>query len=714
MLEISNEDIMEQTEASAAAILKGTGALLESVFLRKSYPILEQRVGRVYPYEVRIPKSIKAMLEGDFEPSKVITVEKPFEGPYSHMWFGDATDGVALRCGYKNGDSRYINDVVLGDAYVHGVMGGATGQGKSVALNSMIYGICYEYAPWEVRLTLSDAKIVEFKSIALNTPLPHIDTVAATGDADYLLSVLETKRQEMNDTQQVFTAAGKKFGKDVKNIIAFRKVTGLMLPQNILIFDEFQTMYKVAEKLAGKVSSEIDLFARLGRSAGYHLLLASQELGTDIPTATLNNITVRAALGCQPGVSEMILGNDEAKTNLGKKGYLIFNLSSQNHDKSDNSLVRVPFIDSETREIYAATSDMAKAVGVEKTINFYDEQSFMREQEYEDWLHALPRAADKLYLGEPAFIMSGDLKAVSLDLDGNDVENICILTANITHQLRMVKMLMLNVRMHSNVNNLVLCLNDQFSSKIHAEQLSPKFYYTNRSYDKNPVIDIARSLIYRRRLCLEADSMVFDSVKYTDESDRIFYTVYEKGSEMDTITYRSRFFYVYGLLCEDEQFVKAFGLVGMSAEAAFEQRREIAKNCLDLYSTYSADESKLELKAVPPIYVWILGIDKLLGIGRDANSRKLDDFKKLLLDAYTANMRFIVATTTMEELSAVHTAFRWYLLDDATMKETNRIKCDDYPAQKGAGLAVLYDLTDKSNPCKKFKKMIMNDELPPL
>ena len=714
MIEISNEDIMEQTEKCVTAILKGTGALPESRFIAKAFPVLERRVNRVYPYQVKIPKSIDAMLQGDFEPERILTIEKPFEGPYCHMWFGDATDGVALRCGYKNGDSRYINDVELGDANIHGVMGGATGQGKSVALNSMIYGICYEYAPWEVRLTLSDAKIVEFKSIAVSTPMPHIDTIAATGDVDYLLSVLKTKSKEMNKLQSVFATATKKFGKEVKNIKNFRQVTGLILPQNILVFDEFQTMFKAAEKLAAKVASEIDSFARLGRNAGYHLFLTSQELGNDLPTATLNNITVRAALGCQPQVSEMILGNDAAKGNLGKKGYLIFNLASQNKSKSDNSLIRVPLILSETKEIYNATNEAAEKLHVKKVLNFYDEQSFMYEKAYEEWLHNLPRNSSKIYLGEPSFIMEDELKVVSMNMEHSDSENICILSPSIIHQLRLAKMLMLNVQMHDNVNNLILCLNDKYVSEIHINELNPQHFYTDRAYENCTMMDVARSLIYRRMLCIKADSLVFEETRYTDATDQIFYTLFEKGSDMDTITYRSRFFNIYGLLETDIQFIMAFSLQSLKDEALHNKRVEIAKNCLGLFSVYESEDTKLEMKNVPPIFAWILGIDRFIGIGRDPNSRKQEDFKKLLQDAFLANIRFIVSASTAEELSTLYTAFRWILLDDATTKDLGRIKCEDYPAQKGTGLAVLYDRADAIDPCKKFKKMIMDGELPPL
>lgn len=697
------------------AVKKGTGALLESVFLKKSAPVLENRVARVYPYQVKIPKSIDELLQGDFEPAQIINVEKPFIGEYGPMWFGNSTDGIALRSGYKNGDSRFINDVTLGDKDIHAIMGGATGQGKSVALNVIIYGICYEYAPWEVRLTLSDAKIVEFKSIAMNTPMTHIDTIAATGDVDYLLSVLDDKIEEMNKRQGVFTKAAVAYGKKCANIMDFRKITGLCLPRNLLVFDEFQTMFKAAAKLAPKVSSALDSFARLGRNAGFHLLLTSQELGTDIPTATLNNITVRSALGCQPKVSEMILGNEEAKTNLGKKGYLIYNLSSQNKDPAENSLVRVPFISDEMQCIYKNVTDLSKEVGFQNYMNFYDDQAFRREDEYEEWLRELPRDPNTIYLGEPSYVMKGEIKAVTMQLTGRDAENICILSPNLEHQLRMTKMIKLNAMMHENISNLVLCLNDIFNERINVSELNPAHFYTKRTYENNPMINITKSLLFRRRLCLEADERVFGNQPYSDVLENAFYTIVEKGSDMDTMLNRKRFYNICGLLQVDPQYAAAFALTSMSENDAAEQRVQISKRCLDLYEMYNASTTKLRLSDVPPIFAWIIGIDRLIGIGRDPNSRLFNDFKKLMQDAYLANIRFILVTGSMEELVQVHSAIRWYLLDDLPNNEISKIKCADfYPEQKGRGLAVFYDTMDKIQPCKKFKKMIMNGELAPL
>lgn len=222
-----------------------------------------------------------------------------------------------MRAGYVDGNSSLVSDQRLDDATIHMILGGSTGQGKSVTLNSIIYGLCSEYAPWEVSLALCDAKIVEFKAYALETPLPHIRSIAATGDSDYLVSVLQSVLDEMNKLQSVFALAG------AQKISEFREKTRLCFPQHIIIIDEFQTMFMNAKKRKNEIAEILNKIIRLGRNAGYHLILASQELGSDITPEMISNIQVRAAMGCLTGnVSEKILGNDGAVAYVGKKGHI--------------------------------------------------------------------------------------------------------------------------------------------------------------------------------------------------------------------------------------------------------------------------------------------------------------------------------------------------------------------------------------------------------
>lgn len=706
---ITDQDIIRQHDLFMEAYAKsGNGSVTGESFLRKALPVLEQRYNRTYPYVVRIPKSLDEMLQGDFSPAREIVIEKPFEGPYGHVWFGDSSKGVMLLTGYVNGDSRYVSDVTLGDKHIHAILAGATGQGKSVTLNSIIYGACALYAPWEMTLTLSDAKIVEFKSIAMNNPMPQIETVAATEDVDYLLSVLENKVAEMNKLNSVFTKAQEHFKKPVKKIEEFREVTGLNLPQNIMIFDEFQTMFTKAKKLAPQVTKAIDAFARLGRNTGYHLLLASQELGTDLPKNTIANMTVRAAMGCQPEVSDMILGNDGAAANLGEKGKLIINLNSANKSKEDNINVRVPYIDPITGEIASNLIEHGKQLGVAKVMRFYDEAEVVYQNEYPAFISRFKHSWRTFFLGKPSFIMKDADQCVKMTFDGKDRENLCVLSAIQEDLLRQFLMLKYNALQTPEIQNFVICANSAFEEEANANELSSQFFFKESDYENSQMFKIARSILYRRILCLKADELVFKDQRTTEDSDVLFYSVYEKGSEFDTLLYRSRFCYLQVLINTDPIISAGLGLGGNDDAILVN-----LQNCIKMYQAYGADKVRLTSDKMSQIFVWVLGIDRILGLGRDSNSKKMESFKKLLQDCNLANMRFFVFSSTFEEMTALKAAFRWFILDKPMSRDISKIGAQDcYPDQIGSCLSVLFDANDTQTGCKKYKKMFYEGEMP--
>lgn len=108
--------------------------------------------------------------------------------------------------------------------------------------------------------------------------MPHIKSIAATDDADYIISVLADLEREMSLWNNIYV------DNDVKNISDFRKKTGLCIPRHVIVIDEFQTMLKKAGKKSNEIMRILYSFAKLGRNTGFHLLLASQEIGSDIPS----------------------------------------------------------------------------------------------------------------------------------------------------------------------------------------------------------------------------------------------------------------------------------------------------------------------------------------------------------------------------------------------------------------------------------------------
>ena len=148
MVKIPDSDILENTVKylDFYNTIQNIPFTIEKFFTKSLSKMLEQEKVK-YPRQVNIPPPIYSMLQGNVVPARTFTIEKPIEGPYGPMWFGDSGQDVRLVTGYKNGDSRFIGDYRIGDTNPHGILAGSTGQGKSVTLNAYIYGMCYMYAP---------------------------------------------------------------------------------------------------------------------------------------------------------------------------------------------------------------------------------------------------------------------------------------------------------------------------------------------------------------------------------------------------------------------------------------------------------------------------------------------------------------------------------------------------------------------------------------
>lgn len=314
------------------------------------------------------------------------------------MWFNTTMKGINIRLGYDKGDSALPSSIELGDDVVHMMLGGATGAGKSVALNTVICNLLVEYPPWELDIYLGDFKKVEGARYANRMSTPHMKIVAATGSTEFILSLYRELIKEMNDRQALFVKVG------VQKIEDFRKKFGLVMPRVLLIVDEFTQMYEniKASESAGNdsaaddkraVDSALSDIARLGRSMGIHMCLSSQQLD-NLDSGVANQFKAGATLKAPPAVSNSLIGNDAGASIRGKgKGYYNCNKAAKSY--KDNVLVRIPFLNSEQSEADAAAGkltnlheilkcavDNAEALHYSKGLVFYDEDAPIPAQKY--------------------------------------------------------------------------------------------------------------------------------------------------------------------------------------------------------------------------------------------------------------------------------------------------------------------------------------------
>ncbi|HEY1015525.1 MAG TPA: FtsK/SpoIIIE domain-containing protein, partial [Herpetosiphonaceae bacterium] len=158
-----------------------------------------------------------------------------------------------------------------GQPCAHGVLGAMTGSGKSSLYHTLILGLAVRYSPAELRMYLIDGKYgVEFKPYQ---HLPHAEVVSLRTSAELSRSVLGELSAEMTRRNELFARHG------VAALPHYRakgQPEG-PLPRILLIADEYQQLFEHDRDGAG--SALLAQLAAQGRSAGIHLLLASQRFG---------------------------------------------------------------------------------------------------------------------------------------------------------------------------------------------------------------------------------------------------------------------------------------------------------------------------------------------------------------------------------------------------------------------------------------------------
>ena len=168
----------------------------------------------------------------------------------------------------------------------HLLIAGATGAGKSVALNAILLSLLYKATPDEVKLILVDPKRLE---LGLYADLPHLLTPIVTDPkrAGYALKWAVT---EMENRYKHLAQFG------VRNIEQYnQEVSGMKavndeeeppqpLPFIVIIIDELADLMMVA---AREVEESITRLAQMARAVGIHLVLATQRPSVDVITGLI-------------------------------------------------------------------------------------------------------------------------------------------------------------------------------------------------------------------------------------------------------------------------------------------------------------------------------------------------------------------------------------------------------------------------------------------
>jgi len=188
----------------------------------------------------------------------------------------------------------------------HLLIAGATGTGKSIAINSLLISLLFRNSPEEMRLIVIDPKRVE---LTLYERIPHLLTPVVT-DYTKAINSLKWAVSEM-DRRYALLSETKN-----RNIAEYNQKAPEKIPYIVVIVDELADLMSVAR---ADVESAIVRLAQMARAVGIHLVLATQRPSVDIITGLIKaNITSRIAFAVASQVdSRTILDSSGAEKLLG-------------------------------------------------------------------------------------------------------------------------------------------------------------------------------------------------------------------------------------------------------------------------------------------------------------------------------------------------------------------------------------------------------------
>ncbi len=195
------------------------------------------------------------------------------------------------------------NEVFVADLakMPHLLVAGATGQGKSVGINTILMSLLYKKHPSQVKLVLIDPKKVElFPYGSLDQHflafLPDQDEPIIT-ETSKVINTLNSLCIEMDDRYDLLKKARVRNLKEYNEKFTDRKLSPKeghkFLPYIVLVIDEFADLIMTAGK---EVELPIARLAQLARAIGIHLIIATQRPSVNIITGTIKaNFPARLA-----------------------------------------------------------------------------------------------------------------------------------------------------------------------------------------------------------------------------------------------------------------------------------------------------------------------------------------------------------------------------------------------------------------------------------
>ncbi|KKR46884.1 MAG: cell division FtsK/SpoIIIE [Parcubacteria group bacterium GW2011_GWB1_40_14] len=213
----------------------------------------------------------------------------------------------------------------------HLLIAGATGTGKTIALNSLLMSLLYRNPPSMMKLLLVDPKRVEFP---VYNGIPHL-LAPVIVDAQKTINALRWAVREMERRFDIL-AADK--SRDIGLYNRELKRGQDPLPYIVIVIDELADLMAARGK---EVEAVIVRLAQMARAVGIHLVVATQRPSVEVITGLIKaNITSRLAFQVASQIdSRTIIDNQGAEKLLGNGDMLFMSAESTKPKRIQGSYI---------------------------------------------------------------------------------------------------------------------------------------------------------------------------------------------------------------------------------------------------------------------------------------------------------------------------------------------------------------------------------------
>lgn len=216
----------------------------------------------------------------------------------------DPVKSLAAPIGIASDGSLFTLDIHEKYQGPHGLVAGMTGSGKSEFIITYILSLALNFHPDEVSFVLIDYKggglAGAFEDAERGIHLPHLAGTITNLDGSAIQRSLMSIESELKRRERIFASAKSETNEGTMDIYTYQKLyrngkVKIPLPHLLIISDEFAELKSQEPEFMNQLVST----ARIGRSLGVHLILATQKPAGVVSAEINSNSKFRICLKVQ-------------------------------------------------------------------------------------------------------------------------------------------------------------------------------------------------------------------------------------------------------------------------------------------------------------------------------------------------------------------------------------------------------------------------------